>query len=329
VVNTDSNNLSIINGTTNSVIKTISVGPKPTSIVIDSNKSAIYVANADSNSVSVVDTINNVVVGKFFFKIHPSNSGYIDCGNKIAPTEKIFYITSGTLCTAVPNKGFEFLSWDENIGNNSTQTVTVSKSATSIESILDLIDMRSKEPEAALNITRFGSFTANFKQLPPAFPPEYWIPLYGIVASSIVGWSIPSVIGWARSKIKVRRLNHYHQKIKSLFYDGVLDNRDISLLDNLVIDITDAYSKGKIYEIQHNSLKNEITILYDRILRNSIDVLTNSADVISSKKDLQKLKINVEKALSEQKITQTQFELLIKKFSDLGEKDNADSEKRE
>ena len=48
--------------------------------------------------------------------------------------------------------------------------------------------------------TKFGSFTANFKALPPAIPSEYLLGLFTIVASTIIGWSIPSIIGWTKSK---------------------------------------------------------------------------------------------------------------------------------
>ena len=59
--------------------------------------------------------------------------------------------------------------------------------------------------------------------------------------------------------------------MKSLFDDNKLDERDINNLDDIECDATDAYSKGKINEIQYNCLKNEISIQNDKIFRKNID----------------------------------------------------------
>ncbi len=58
-------------------------------------------------------------------------------------------------------------------------------------SFLRLIGRGPNDPSAAFDVNEYGSFTAKFKPLPPALPAEYWIPLYGIIVSSVVGWSIP------------------------------------------------------------------------------------------------------------------------------------------
>ena len=97
------------------------------------------------------------------------------------------------------------------------------------------------------------------------------------------------------------------------------------MLDAIVIDLTDAYSKGRIDEIRHSSLKNETIIQYDR--RNNLDVTWNSADSVYSKDDLNKLLGEMEKALSKQKITQTQFDLLVRKISDLKDKNSSKENK--
>ena len=268
VSNSESDSVSVISTVDDTKIgEDIPVGDGPTYIAIDPYMGAVYVSNSDSNSISVIDDIELKVVGRFFFDVNPSNSGYIKCGEIIAPLEKYFYIWSGILCSAVPNKGFEFLSWEEKLGQNSTLLINVSKSATPLESILDLFNVKPQEPESTLNVTRFGSFIANFKELPPPVPSEYWIPLYGIIASTIVGWSIPSVIRWIRSKADFRKLSYYHQRIKTLHNDGKLDENDFEDLDQLRNDIADAYSKGKINEIHYDSLKREASILYEEIFQ--------------------------------------------------------------
>jgi hypothetical protein len=165
--------------------------------------------------------------------------------------------------------------------------------------------------------------------VPPPIPSEYWIPLYGIIVSTIVGWSIPSIIGWTRSKADVRKLNHYHQKIKSLYDDGKLDDRDMDSLDKLKIDITDSYSKGKINEKHYERLNNEISMLYEEVFRKRIESLSNSPKNTSSKEQLKKLKYDIENAYSKQKITETQFNLLNKKISEFEPKDNDKAIKEE
>jgi hypothetical protein len=46
-------------------------------------------------------------------------------------------------------------------------------SPSALNAIADFFNIKSDEPEAKLNITKFGSFTANFKELPPPLPTEY------------------------------------------------------------------------------------------------------------------------------------------------------------
>ena len=104
----------------------------------------------------------------------------------------------------------------------------------------------SNDTSATLDVNRFGTFTANFKSVPPSVPPEYWIPLYGIIISTIVGWSIPSIIGWIKSKRQAGKLDHYHNEIKKVYNDGKLDENDIIEVNKLRGNITHEYTKGKI-----------------------------------------------------------------------------------
>ena len=102
--------------------------------------------------------------------------------------------------------------------------------------------------------------------------------LYGIIVSTIVGLSIPSIISSVRAKKDVRKLDYYHTRIKVLYDDGRIDEYDIENLDILKIDITDAYSKGKLNEKYYENLKTEVSVLYDKIFRKSIDSLKHAPD---------------------------------------------------
>src|SRR5438067_61086 len=89
------------------------------------------------------------------------NTIYITNNNLNSPLNQSFYIPSGMQCVANPNKGFEFLSWVENLSNNST--ITLKKPTYHnyfFDSILDLFGVKPNNPAATLNVTQFGSFTA-------------------------------------------------------------------------------------------------------------------------------------------------------------------------
>lgn len=186
VANSYSNTISVISGKNNTKIgKDIPVGERPIAITFDELTDTVYVANSGSNTVSVIDGISNKVVAGITFEIFPFNSGYIECDGLISPISQYFYVWSGAECIAKPNKGFEFVSWEENLKDDSSQVITVSQPASTLESIKDFFNIKSDEPEANLNLTKFGTFTANFKELPAPFPSEYWIPLYGLIQDSL------------------------------------------------------------------------------------------------------------------------------------------------
>ncbi|MFL6432176.1 MAG: YncE family protein [Nitrososphaeraceae archaeon] len=62
VTNTNSNAVSAIDGSTNTVIKEIRVGLQPAAVVFDSDSGKIYVANQYSKTVSVIDGSTNTVI---------------------------------------------------------------------------------------------------------------------------------------------------------------------------------------------------------------------------------------------------------------------------
>ena len=252
VANPLNNSISVISGEKNNTrMPDIPVGKRPGSIGINENTNTVYVANTGSNSISVIDGRVNKVVAGITFQVHPFNSGYIRCDGLTTPSpiEQYIYVYSGDECIAKPNEGFEFVSWDENIKDNSTQTINLSKSASSLESIANLFKFnKTDEPEAKLKITKFGSFTANFKELPPPLPSEYWIPLYGL----IIGFFIPSIIKWLNGWGQRRNLTEYLYKI------GKVDRHIIE------DDVLKLYSNGKISDSHYQMLKDKISEYYEK-----------------------------------------------------------------
>jgi YVTN family beta-propeller protein len=331
-----SNTVLIRNLTTGEVAADVSVGVNPQTLAINPQTNRIYVVNKDSSTISVIDGHTSKVIAGVTFDINPSNSGYIECNGSASssPVEQYTYLSSGSECIAKPNEGFEFVSWEENLGGNSTQPRSVSRPASSWESfvlaITDFFGDKPDEPESKLNITKFGTFTANFRDAPPPIPSEYWIPLWGIIASTIVGWSIPSIIGWTKSKRDVGKLNSYHKQIARLNDDGRLDEKDIEALDQLRNDIGNAYSEGKLNEKHYETLRGEISTLYEEIFRKKISALDGKNNYSVVKRPIQEqmarikgIKDEVEYAFSKGKINKKHYDLLTKAISNLDGKENA------
>ena len=202
VANAESGTISVISNDTK--IKDIKVGERPRNIRVDEQSNTIYVSN--SEGITVIDGETNKVVARVSFTLSPSNAGQIICNGITSPLNRYFYVSADTECVAKPNKGFEFSSWAENSDDNSTRTIKTSTNTSILESFLDFLNIKPNDPTATLNNTQFGNFTANFNKLPPPIPSEYLIPLYGIIITTIVGWSIPSLIGWFRAKMDSRRI---------------------------------------------------------------------------------------------------------------------------
>ncbi|MGC1932784.1 MAG: hypothetical protein WA667_27745 [Candidatus Nitrosopolaris sp.] len=57
-----------------------------------------------------------------------------------------------------------------------------------------------------LTVDRYGNFTAYFKPHPPTILPEYVYLIISVIISSLIGWSIPSIIGWAHARTQRKHL---------------------------------------------------------------------------------------------------------------------------
>ena len=61
ITNGDSNNVSVIDVSTNKVTTSISVGSNPMGAAVNPNGTKVYVGNANSNNISIIDTATNIV----------------------------------------------------------------------------------------------------------------------------------------------------------------------------------------------------------------------------------------------------------------------------
>jgi hypothetical protein len=124
------------------------------------------------------------------------------------------------------NKGIP----QSDLGHNSSKTITTSPVSDSWTSVLNAIGFLNDN--STFKISEYGNFVANFRQAPSPIPPEFLLALYGIIVSSIVGWSIPSIFGWIKAKREQARVHRYHTQINYLYADGGLDENDIGSLVN-------------------------------------------------------------------------------------------------
>ncbi|MGA9218329.1 MAG: YncE family protein, partial [Nitrososphaeraceae archaeon] len=317
VSNNDSDSVSVISLTNNTKIDDIPVGKGPGDIGVNSDTNTIYVANNWDNSVSVIDGKANKVVAKVTFSTEPFNGGRIECDKDklTAPIGEPFYVYSGSQCTAKSNQGFEFVSWQENLGGNSTQLLKFSSPSNIVDSILDFFNMKPDKQEATLNITKFGSFTANFKALPPPIPTQYVATLITIVATAFIGsWLTPTVIEWRNRRKQVSKLDHCHNEAKNLYNDGKLDSNDIEKLNKLKDKITDEYTKGKINKEQYDKLGNEISISYREIFTKEINSL-NTIPKNDKVEQLSRIKTDIEDAYAKGKINELHHTLLKERLA--------------
>ncbi|MGC2575175.1 MAG: hypothetical protein WA364_27020 [Candidatus Nitrosopolaris sp.] len=256
VANYDSNTVSVIDTTDNTKIKDIPVGKGPDAIGTYGYRGSetLYVANYGDNSISVIDSVANKVVAKVMFNIEPFNGGHVECDKMIAPIAQQFYIWSGTECTARPNQGFEFSSWQENLGGNSTQLLKFSSASTIFDSILDFFHVNHDKPEAKLNITKFGSFTANFKALPPPIPPEYVATLFTVLATALIGsWLTPTLIDMRKARTQRKYFKECISQIGKI---------DRNAIEDKVIGY---YADGKLSDVQHQLLNDKISEYYGSV----------------------------------------------------------------
>jgi YVTN family beta-propeller protein len=259
VANSASNTVSVISASSDKEITRIPVGENPSAIQASSVfPSLSYVLDIPINhtdTMSVIDDSVEKVAAGITFNIRPANSGNVWCNNEEYPTNVYLYIVSGTKCIARPAKDFEFSSWIENLPHNSTIPLNESTIYGSPwNSFLSTLGMKPNDPSATFDVNKFGTFTANFKAVPPPVPPQYWIPLYGIIVSTIVGWSIPSIIGWTRARTKRKKtVKEYADIINSL--SSASDRNSLDRIKNQVIH---AHISEKISEFQYKILNEKI-----------------------------------------------------------------------
>lgn len=83
IVNAGSNNVSVINLSTNLVEKTIPVGTRPLGVAVSPDGKEVYIANQETNNISVIDATSNTVVANIAVGKMPSRLVFSPDGSRV------------------------------------------------------------------------------------------------------------------------------------------------------------------------------------------------------------------------------------------------------
>lgn len=315
-----------LNEKTNRLIN-INVSEPLSNIEVNENSNIIYLTSENSDSLFAIHGPKHKVAVGITFNTFPLNSGRILCGDEKTeyPVNQYLYEEPGIICIAKANSGYEFIGWSEKIDSNTTRPLKSCVEESHglfdpvIEPIQKTLQIYNDTAETSLCITQYGTFTASFRELPAPLPTAYWIPLYGLIISTIIGASIPSIIGWAKTRGDIKKSNLHRNKIKSLYDEGRRDDNDFESLNKLKNEISDSFSKGKLSQFHYSNLKDEISILYQEIFMKKIDSMYDDND--NDKEIDLSLKIKlvreIKDAFSKGKLTELHYNLLMNKISEM------------
>jgi YVTN family beta-propeller protein len=251
VANSYGNTVSLIDGTNNTKIgKDIPVGKSPNGIGVNSNTNTIYVANNYDNTVSVIDGTNNTNIGKDI------PVGKLPLGIGVNSNTNTIYVANNydntvSVIDGKANKVVAKVMFNIEPFN---ALITFLPPPSIFDFILDFLHMNTDKPESKLNITKFGSFTANFRALPPPIPAEYVATLFTVVATAFIGsWLTPTVIGWRKARTQRKYVKKCIDQIGKL---------DKNAMEDKIIEY---YVEGKLSEDHRQLLKDKIAEYYGSI----------------------------------------------------------------
>ena len=199
----------------------------------------VYVANDDSDTVSVIDGSSEKVAAGLIFNVNPANSGKIICNEKEYPTNTYLYVDAGTNCIAQPNGGFEFSGWVENPLTNRNSSIHLQSSGN-------------------LTVNGYGAFTVNFKQPRQLSSQELFTYLTGAISAGVgINGVVLLVPGWRRAR---KQRTHLRECIKMI--DDDVDMSHKNVIEDKILGY---YVDGKLSEDHRQLLKDKISEYYRSI----------------------------------------------------------------
>jgi YVTN family beta-propeller protein len=265
VGNTGSNTISVIDASKNNLVQNpISVGNVPYDVAINELTNTVYVANHDSEAVSVLDgTTDDLTLG-ITFRINPPGSGYIDCKTQRISTDIHikFPVDAKITCNVYAKEGFVFKSW-----SGDTDSFLTNKP---IRGNANPISME-QNLKPTIKVSKFTELDANFDTPSELTIPEgVWVSLYGIMVSVFVGWFVPNIARWINARKQNRHLSEYIAKIDAM--PDILDdaNKDeyskqVYEIKKIKKDISEMLTNRKISESHYNILDKRISDFEKRI----------------------------------------------------------------
>ena len=164
ITNYNSNSISVINGSSNTVLYTITVGSGPSGVSFDSGNGYVYVANAVSGSISIIATAKELAKYPVTFTESGLPSGttwYVNLSNG-----QSFSSTTSAISFSEPNGSYSYT-----VSNVSGYSVSPSSGSIAV---------------SGSSISKTITYTST--SAPPGKTPSSGIPnleLYGIIGAVI------------------------------------------------------------------------------------------------------------------------------------------------
>ncbi len=259
VIDSSSNYLSVVDAETLNLETTINIGEQSGGLAIDSSTNTIYVSNSNHNNVLLIDGKTNDLMIPATLNSNPSTGGNIKCSGEKIITNQQIRLKYNSMCLAENNKGYQFVSWVQNIGDNSTKSIISSPISNSpFDFILNVLDNNSTDEGSKFIVNSSGSYTANFQALPPPIPQDSLIALYTLTAGIFSTWFIPNFARWLNSISQRRNMMQYFTKLTN-FENQIEIDEDPEELRKKIIE---SYAKGKISESHYKILTEKFLDIY-------------------------------------------------------------------
>jgi hypothetical protein len=251
------NSVSVINGTTNKLLKNISLEPAilasgvnnpfiniplkvtfpliASKLTVDPTTNFTYVTNTMTNGIIAIDGKTDQVITKITIEINPPNSGTVTCNDiQLGAGESTkLPLLSTARCEAIPDRGYDFSHWA--VTNN------------------------TKQNPVFFNVTGYETITANFKG---AILTETFI----VLTSVIIGL-VSTIGGWfyrQKSRLSFKRnltnIDYTYEMLSK-------NNKEecIKQLEQIQRDLNFLHRKGKINESQLEFLEKRINWYISRV----------------------------------------------------------------
>lgn len=207
-------------------------------ITINPYENRAYITNTGSNTISIINGDSNEVAVRLTFNVNPPHTGEIRCNDVKNISGNSTSYNKGQIlqCTAIPERGYAFASWSDLANDLNSNPLT-------------------------LEISRFGTLTANFKS---AITPEVYIfAIGGIVGATSV------FVGWYYKYGQRRYINRYLTRIQSTY--DTLHEEDkqqcILELQRIRTELIYLFKKGSLSDSHYNILDKKASD-YIEIVRN-------------------------------------------------------------